>query len=103
MMPKISEARRDERRQQILDAGLRCFSRDGFHATTTADIVREAGVKAGTAFDPHLDTGFFQQVDRSRNGGDAAFGWESFFEYTNSDCQRERTFLMISNAGRAVY
>jgi AcrR family transcriptional regulator len=50
MMPKISEARRDERRQQILDAGLRCFSRDGFHATTTADIVREAGVSQGALY-----------------------------------------------------
>jgi len=49
-MPKISEARRDERRQQILDAALRCFSRDGFHATTTADIVREAGASQGALY-----------------------------------------------------
>jgi AcrR family transcriptional regulator len=49
-MPKISEARRDERRQQILDAALRCFSRDGFHATTTADIIREAGVSQGSLY-----------------------------------------------------
>ena len=43
-MPKISHAQRETRRQQILDAALRCFSRDGFHNTTTADIVRESGV-----------------------------------------------------------
>jgi AcrR family transcriptional regulator len=49
-MPKISEARRDERRQQILDAALRCFSRDGFHATTTADIIGEAGVSQGSLY-----------------------------------------------------
>ena len=49
-MPKISEARRDERRQQILDAALRCFSRDGFHATTTADLIREAGVSQGSLY-----------------------------------------------------
>jgi len=49
-MPKITEARRDERRQQILDAALRCFARDGFHATTTADIVREAGVSQGSLY-----------------------------------------------------
>ncbi|HEX7758375.1 MAG TPA: TetR/AcrR family transcriptional regulator [Caulobacteraceae bacterium] len=49
-MPKISEAKRETRRQQILDAALRCFSRDGFHSTTTADIVRESGVSQGTLY-----------------------------------------------------
>ena len=49
-MPKISEAQRETRRQQILDAALRCFSRDGFHNTTTADIVRESGVSQGTLY-----------------------------------------------------
>ena len=49
-MPKISEAKRETRRQQILDAALRCFSRDGFHNTTTADIVRESGVSQGTLY-----------------------------------------------------
>jgi len=49
-MPKISEAQRDARRQQILDAARTCFSRDGFHATTTADIVRESGVSQGTFY-----------------------------------------------------
>jgi AcrR family transcriptional regulator len=49
-MPKISPAQRETRRQQILDAALRCFSRDGFHATTTADIVRESGVSQGTLY-----------------------------------------------------
>jgi AcrR family transcriptional regulator len=49
-MPKISQAKRDARRQQILDAALKCFSRDGFHATTTADIVRESGVSQGTLY-----------------------------------------------------
>src|SRR5471032_2768753 len=49
-MPKITETKREERRQQILDAALRCFSRDGFHATTTADIVRESGVSQGTLY-----------------------------------------------------
>jgi AcrR family transcriptional regulator len=49
-MPKISQAQRETRRQQILDAAMRCFSRDGFHATTTADIVRESGVSQGTLY-----------------------------------------------------
>jgi AcrR family transcriptional regulator len=49
-MPKISEAQKETRRQQILDAALTCFSRDGFHNTTTADIVRESGVSQGTLY-----------------------------------------------------
>jgi len=49
-MPKITDAKRESRRLQILDAALRCFSRDGFHNTTTADIVRESGVSQGTLY-----------------------------------------------------
>src|ERR1700722_18576200 len=49
-MPRFTEAQRETRRQQILDAALRCFSRDGFHNTTTADIVRESGVSQGTLY-----------------------------------------------------
>jgi AcrR family transcriptional regulator len=49
-MPKITQAQRETRRQQILDAALICFSRDGFHNTTTADIVRESGVSQGTLY-----------------------------------------------------
>src|ERR1700689_2931357 len=49
-MPKITEAQRETRRQQILQAALTCFSRDGLHATTTADIVRESGVSQGTLY-----------------------------------------------------
>lgn len=49
-MPKISQAKRDARRQDILDAALRCFSDRGFHATTTGDIAREAGVSQGSIY-----------------------------------------------------
>src|SRR5215831_7407303 len=49
-MPKLSQAQKDARRQNILDAALRCFSRDGFHNTTTADIVRESGVSQGALY-----------------------------------------------------
>ena len=49
-MPKITDLQRESRRQQILDAARRCFSRDGFHSTTTADIVRESGVSQGTLY-----------------------------------------------------
>jgi AcrR family transcriptional regulator len=49
-MARFSEAQKQTRRQEILDAALRCFSRDGFHNTTTADIVRESGVSQGTLY-----------------------------------------------------
>ncbi len=49
-MPKITDLQRESRRQQILEAARRCFSRDGFHNTTTADIVRESGVSQGTLY-----------------------------------------------------
>jgi AcrR family transcriptional regulator len=49
-MPKITAVQRQARRQEILDAAVRCFSRDGFHNTTTADIVREAGVSQGVLY-----------------------------------------------------
>ena len=49
-MPKITDEKKEARRQQILAAAVRCFSRDGFHATTTADIVREAGVSQGALY-----------------------------------------------------
>src|SRR5271156_1049258 len=49
-MARFTDAQKETRRQQILDAALRCFSRDGFHNTTTADIVRESGVSQGTLY-----------------------------------------------------
>lgn len=39
-----------ERQNQILEAAIRVFSRKGFHAATTAEIAREAGVAEGTLF-----------------------------------------------------
>jgi AcrR family transcriptional regulator len=49
-MPKISTEQRQARRDQILTAALKCFSRDGFHQTTMADIVRESGLSQGTLY-----------------------------------------------------
>lgn len=49
-MAKFTDAQKEARRREILDAALRCFSRNGFHNTTTADIVREAGVSQGTFY-----------------------------------------------------
>lgn len=49
-MPKISEEKRQARRNQILDAATRCFARDGFHRTTMEDIVRESKVSPGAIY-----------------------------------------------------
>ncbi len=49
-MPKINVQQREARRDRLLAAALKCFSRDGFHRTTTADIVRESGVSQGTLY-----------------------------------------------------
>jgi AcrR family transcriptional regulator len=49
-MPKISELRRESRREQILEAALACFSENGFHQTGMADIVRRSGMSHGAVY-----------------------------------------------------
>jgi TetR/AcrR family transcriptional regulator, transcriptional repressor of aconitase len=49
-MPKVSDAHLAARRDQILAAAARCFSRDGFHRTSMQDIVRESGISAGLVY-----------------------------------------------------
>src|ERR1700749_2980259 len=49
-MPKISQAKRGARQQQILDAALACFSENGFHQTGMADIVRRSGLSHGAVY-----------------------------------------------------
>ena len=49
-MPKISALRREARRQQILEAALGCFSQNGFHETSMADIVRSSGMSHGAVY-----------------------------------------------------
>lgn len=56
-MPRISEARRAERRQQILHAARLCFQRDGLHLTTMDDIIRASGLSAGAVY------GYFKSKD----------------------------------------
>jgi AcrR family transcriptional regulator len=49
-MPKISDKKREDRRQQILEAALACFSDDGFHRTGMADIVKRSGLSHGAVY-----------------------------------------------------
>lgn len=49
-MPKVSAEYRAARRQQIVDAMLRCVARDGFHKTTMAAVISESGLSAGAVY-----------------------------------------------------
>ena len=41
---------KQERRDQIIDAALRCFSQKGYHETSMDDIVREANLSKGSLY-----------------------------------------------------
>ena len=56
-MPKISDARRAERRMQILRAAWVRFGRDGLHQTSMRDIIDESGLSAGAVY------GYFADKD----------------------------------------
>lgn len=49
-MPRVSADHLAARRRQILDAALRCFARDGFHATSMSDVFAESGLSAGAVY-----------------------------------------------------
>jgi AcrR family transcriptional regulator len=49
-MPKVTEAHRVARREQILAAAFRCVAREGFHKTTMADVIVESGMSAGAVY-----------------------------------------------------
>ena len=49
-MPKVTDEHRAARRDQILAAAARCVAREGFHKTTMADVIAEAGLSAGAVY-----------------------------------------------------
>ena len=49
-MPRVSQEHLDARRRQILDAARACFVREGFHATSMQDVLREADLSAGAVY-----------------------------------------------------
>ena len=49
-MPRLTARTRDARRQQILGAAQRCFTRNGFQATSMQDIFAESGLSAGAVY-----------------------------------------------------
>jgi AcrR family transcriptional regulator len=49
-VPKISFAQEQQRRAQILAAAMTCFARQGYHATSMDDVVRESGLSVGAIY-----------------------------------------------------
>src|SRR5579859_2447063 len=49
-VPKISLAHEQQRRAQILAAAMACFARQGYHATSMDDVVRESGLSVGAIY-----------------------------------------------------
>ncbi|MCB5164541.1 TetR/AcrR family transcriptional regulator [Streptomyces bambusae] len=49
-MARVSQAHLDARRRQILDGATRCFTRNGFHATSMQDVLKEADLSAGAVY-----------------------------------------------------
>lgn len=49
-MPRVTEAYRTARRDEIVSAALRCFARKGYQRTSMADIIDESGLSAGAIY-----------------------------------------------------
>jgi AcrR family transcriptional regulator len=49
-VPKVSDAHRESRREEILCAARRRFAQEGFHATSMQDILEESGLSAGAVY-----------------------------------------------------
>ena len=49
-MPRISEERKTERREQILAGARRCFARHGYEGATVVRLEEETGLSRGAIF-----------------------------------------------------
>jgi AcrR family transcriptional regulator len=49
-MPRLSTELRAQRRQHVLTSAWRCFSRDGFHATSMDDIIAATGMSSSAVY-----------------------------------------------------
>lgn len=49
-MPRVTEAYRTARRDEIVEAALRCFAARGYQRTSMADIIAESGLSAGAIY-----------------------------------------------------
>src|SRR6201998_4200304 len=49
-MPRLSDTTRAQRRQHVLTSAWRCFSRDGFRATSMDDIIGAPGMSSSAVY-----------------------------------------------------
>lgn len=49
-MPRVTDAHKEERRSEIIDAARACFARSGFQGATLQDIFAEARLSAGAVY-----------------------------------------------------
>ena len=49
-MPRVTEAYRTARRDEIISAALRCFAEKGYQRTSMSDIIEESGLSAGAIY-----------------------------------------------------
>ncbi|MFI2415782.1 TetR/AcrR family transcriptional regulator [Streptomyces sp. NPDC018947] len=49
-MARVSQAHLDARRQQIIAGARRCFTRNGFHATSMQDVFKETDLSTGAVY-----------------------------------------------------
>ena len=49
-MPKLSDEVREQRRRHVLVSAWKCFSRDGFHATSMDQIIAETGMSPNAVY-----------------------------------------------------
>ncbi|MFF8033036.1 MULTISPECIES: TetR/AcrR family transcriptional regulator [unclassified Streptomyces] len=49
-MARVSQEHLDARRRQILDGATLCFARNGFHATSMQDVLKEVDLSAGAVY-----------------------------------------------------
>ncbi|MCU1413929.1 MAG: TetR/AcrR family transcriptional regulator [Microbacteriaceae bacterium] len=80
-MPKVTQEHRDARRREIITAAIRLFARQGFQATSMADIIAESGLSAGAIYgyykskDELVQSAMTELLDlrfAARSGDDAA-------------------------------
>jgi AcrR family transcriptional regulator len=65
-VPKVSEEHRERRREEILEAARRCFSRHGYGGATVAKLEEETGLSRGAIFHyfPSKDDLFMALTER---------------------------------------
>ncbi|MFE9642695.1 TetR/AcrR family transcriptional regulator [Streptomyces sp. NPDC006365] len=49
-MARVTQEHLDARRRQILDGAALCFARNGFHATSMQDVLKEVNLSAGAVY-----------------------------------------------------